>query len=86
LGQYFNWPLLHFVVGVGVALRHSDAVMAEEGPHGLDVNAALNESRGEGVPQIMEAESRDPGLLADRWEAPLEACIGFAGFFIRQGV
>jgi hypothetical protein len=40
--------------------------MAEEGPHGLDVNAALNEPRGEGVPQIMETESRDPGLLADR--------------------
>jgi hypothetical protein len=75
LGQNLDRPLVHFVVGVGIALRHNDAVMAEEGPHSLDVDAALNEPRGEGIPQVMETKARDAGLLTRRLEAPVEAPI-----------
>ena len=55
LGQDLDRPLLQFVAGVSVTLGHNDAVMAEKGPHGFDINPALDESRGERVPKVMEA-------------------------------
>jgi hypothetical protein len=64
LGQDLNRPLLQFVAGVSVTLGHNDAVMAEKGPHGFDINPALDESRGERVPKVMEAQSRDADLTS----------------------
>ena len=53
---------------------------------GQDVNSALNEPRGKGVPKVVEAQARDAGFFARRGVAPVETEVGLAGSLIGQDI
>jgi hypothetical protein len=72
------------VAGVGLALGHDDAVMAEQGTHGFDVNTTLDKPGSEHVSQVMKTEPRDASRLARLCETQIEACVRFACSFVGQ--
>ena len=47
---------------MGIALRHDRRLMPEQPLHLVDVHACLNESRREGMPEIVEAKIFDLGF------------------------
>jgi hypothetical protein len=59
-----------------VAESHRDVRVTEEFAHGVQVNAALNESAGEGAPQIVERESGQGGSFRDLAPRGLERLHG----------
>jgi hypothetical protein len=48
---------------MGIALGHSRRLVPEQPLHLVQIHASLRESRGEGVPQIVETKIRDLGFL-----------------------
>ena len=64
-----------FDAGVRVNLRGTDARMAEEFLYGAQIRAAVNQMRGEAVPQRVRAE---PCPFADRRQQPHDRVLNSA--------
>jgi hypothetical protein len=61
---------------VRIPLRHHDALVAEQLLHLVGVDTLLNQPRGEGVPQIVKVEVRDPEFLQRFLESDPKASHG----------
>ena len=48
---------------VGIALRHHRRLVPEQPLHLVQFHTSLNQSRGKGMPEIVEMKVLDPGLL-----------------------
>ena len=55
---------------MGIALGHGRRLVTEQPLHLVQIHPSLRESRGKGVPQIMETEIRDLGFLQCRIKCP----------------